>query len=35
MKMLAAYRDQQWRAARELVAICRKFYLDLAQLYDF
>jgi len=35
MKMLAAYRDQQWRAARELVAICRKFYLDdLAQLYD-
>lgn len=33
-KMLAAYRGEQWQAAHERVEICRKFYVELAQLYD-
>ncbi len=34
-KMLDAYRDQHWRAARELITVCRSSRPDLATLYDF
>ena len=33
-EMLAAYRDQQWQRARELVADCRKLNDQLGALYD-
>jgi adenylate cyclase len=33
-QFLAAYRGQQWRKARELMALCRSSRPDLAALYD-
>jgi len=34
-QMLAAYREQDWARARELIGICRGFDRDLGMLYDF
>jgi adenylate cyclase len=34
MRMLAAHRARDWRQARELIAACREFNVELSVLYD-
>jgi adenylate cyclase len=34
LRMLAAYRARDWRQARELIAACREFNVELSVLYD-
>jgi adenylate cyclase len=34
MRMLAAYRAREWREAREIIAACREFNVQLSVLYD-